>query len=540
MMKIKYVRGAVFVPAALAFAVILSGCGQRIETVTPASVETVQATDASVTEAAAEKLTEAATEAAAEEETEAVTERQTEKLITSVDYTSKDGSIKITLPDNTWKVTQDTDEMRVFQTGNAAMINIVHATTQTAMSGLTVMTTEDELKESLDSQYTTENAYEVQSFTNNTVDEVNIYNYVVKFNASERMWAYSDTYAIVTADQAYVITGTVTDDNLSLLNSVEDSVDSFRVLNDEKLKKVTSEKIEGTTQKLSETSATTEVRTDTTAEAELKTENTYSAVTLQTSDAANMRSQPSTDSDVLYSFEKGTNVSVIGETSNWFKVSVNGNIGYIRKDLLVYPTDSSQSETTASSETASGQDTSQAELATATTYGSATTLYSTSDVNIRSNPSTSSTVAGTVAAGNAVTVVGETDNWYIVNVNGSTGYISKAYLSSTAPETASSETSGNSSSTTSTETDAQTSSETTAETSSSSSGLSYLSGTVQSAGVDSMTVLGDNGQTYTVYYGDATVTSTQGIYSGVYVDITLNSSEAASDGTLYATSVTGY
>ena len=52
------------------------------------------------------------------------------------------------------------------------------------------------------------------------------YEYVVKYNSTS-MWAYSVTYAIVAADEAYVITGTVTEDNEALLNAVRDSVESF-------------------------------------------------------------------------------------------------------------------------------------------------------------------------------------------------------------------------------------------------------------------------------------------------------------------------
>ena len=73
-------------------------------------------------------------------ESETETEPETQKLITSVEYTSKDGTVKITLPDNTWKVTQDADEMRVFSSGNDAMINIVHASTEAAMKTLTIQT----------------------------------------------------------------------------------------------------------------------------------------------------------------------------------------------------------------------------------------------------------------------------------------------------------------------------------------------------------------------------------------------------------------
>lgn len=255
-------NSGMLLPAVLITSLILAGCGQRA--------------DNTVTTSRTTETQPQTTTAAAVRETEAVTEKETvtetEKLITSVDYTSKDGSVKITLPDNTWKVTQDTDEMRVFQSGSKAIINIQHATTAAAMQSLKVSTSEDSLKRDLDSQYTSDNAYEIESFTNNALNNVNVYKYVIKFNANERMWAYSDTYAIIATDQAYVITGTVTDDNKTLLKSVEDSVDSFRVLKDETLKQITSEKLVGTTQKTSETAKT---QTDTTAQAELKTEKTY-------------------------------------------------------------------------------------------------------------------------------------------------------------------------------------------------------------------------------------------------------------------------
>ena len=66
------------------------------------------------------------------------------------------------------------------------------------------------------------------------------------------------TYGIVAEDQAYVITGTVTDENAALLRSVEESVDSFRVLKDETLKTVTNTMISGTVQQTTETQPSTE------------------------------------------------------------------------------------------------------------------------------------------------------------------------------------------------------------------------------------------------------------------------------------------
>ena len=51
-------------------------------------------------------------------------------------------------------------------------------------------------------------------------------------------------------------------------------------------------------------------------------------------------------------------------------------------------------------------------------------------MNIRQQPGTDSSVIGSFATGNTVSVIGETDNWFIVSVNGATGYVSKSYLTS--------------------------------------------------------------------------------------------------------------
>ena len=203
-------------------AVMLSGCGKaRIGGSTGSA-------DSEKTAASSEQTK--VVRVIIESETEAETTPETQKLITSVDYTSKDGTVKITLPDNTWKVTQDADEMRVFSSGNDAMINIVHASTEAAMKTLTVQTTKENLQAALLSQYSEASAFNIESYETKTVGSVNVYRYVVRYNADARMWAYAVTYGIVAPDQAYVITGTITDNNTTLLKAVEDSVYSFSVL----------------------------------------------------------------------------------------------------------------------------------------------------------------------------------------------------------------------------------------------------------------------------------------------------------------------
>lgn len=455
--------------------------------------------------------------------TETEKESEKPKLITSVEYTSKDGTVKITLPDNTWKVTQDADEMRVFASGDDAMINITHASTESAMKTLSIQTSKESLESTLTKQYTDKDAYDITDFTNQTVGNVNTYRYVVKYNAAARMWAYSVTYGIVAQNQAYVITGTVTDDNPTLLKAVEDSVDSFTILKDEDLIAVTADN--------------NKTQTAQTEQAQKATEQTAAAgTTLYASDIVNVRSGPGTDSDIIGAYSAGDKVTVTGEENGWYKVSVNGTTGYIRKDLLTstQPATSTTAETTAPASDGTASDgsdaASSAEVATATDYGTASTLYATDGVNVRSNPSTSASVSGSLTAGSAVTVIGETDNWFIVSTGTGKGYVSKSYLTSTQPSGSSS--SGSSSS-------GGSSSGSSSSGSSSSGSSSTLSGTVTSSSSTALTLQGDDGNTYTIYTGDADIYSASGISSGQRVTVSIDNSQTSSDGTRYATSVSG-
>ena len=572
----------------LAAAAMGTGCGQRVGSDEPAKVTQVMTEpQTQATEAVIE--TEPETEPPTETETE--TETEAPRRVTDVDYNSKDGTIKITLPDNTWKVGQDADEMRVFQSGKDAMINIVHANTETAMNSLNVLTTQADLEASLTEQYADPSAFKVLSFIDAPVDDVHVYRYTVQYNSPARMWAYSVTNAIIAPDQAYVVVGSITEDNKKLLEAVQKSVASFRVLKDEKLRSVTGEVITGTIQMASEP-----VRTDTNSEQELQSLKNYSTTTsLLTSDKVNVRLSPGTDADVLITLDKSSQVTVTGETANWFQVSVNGNTGYIRKDFLSYTNTAqteaakAETETEKTSETNPVDPQSAAELGNTTDYTASSMLYATTDVNIRTQPGTDSDVMGSLGTGNAVTVTGETDNWYIVNINGTTGYVSKAYLSADigaaqaaadAAAAAAANTADNTANAADTAVDNAAADNTNAAADTTNNAApaadntqandtpatdapaadantapadenagqtntapapasSNISGTVVSTTPDTITIQGDDGQTYNVYYGDASNSTSNGIYDGVYVDINVDGSQTWGDGTLVATTVTG-
>ncbi|MCD7713242.1 MAG: SH3 domain-containing protein [Firmicutes bacterium] len=155
-------------------------------------------------------------------------------------------------------------------------------------------------------------------------------------------------------------------------------------------------------------------------DAEGVTITTYStSLTLYALYNVNARMSYSTSSDIYFIIYKGDSVTVTGETSNgWYQILYGIYTAYIRQDLLTADASASAVVTT--------------------TYDTPVTMYTSESVNVRSGPTTSSSIYEMYSAGVEVTVVGETDNgWYVIEYGDGTAYINDDYLSETMPETTS-------------------------------------------------------------------------------------------------------
>lgn len=492
-----------------------------------------------------ETESESETETESEIQTETESETQTE-LETEIGYTSQDKSIRITLPDSTWKVTQDADEMRVFSSGSEAMINIVHAADQAAVNSLSLAKSKEELNESLKGQYSDEDAYEIADFEHLSSASLNTYEYVVKYN-STNMWAYAVTYGIVAQNEAYVITGTVTDDNEVLLAAVQKAVESFTVLNNAAFTAVPGTGTVSTNQSETQTQTQTQSESNSSAAAELQSLSEYgTSTTLYASTEVNIRLEPGTDAGILGSLVTGDSVTVTGETSQWFRVNVNGNVGYISKAYLVNTQPTPTQTEAQQPESVSDATMQNAEYNSFVDYGTSYTYYTTTDVNLRSAPGTDSSVINSVGSGTALTVVGETDNWYVAVVNGQRTYISKSYVSTSDPGTGTqtpSETeapSGGENTGTGTENTGGSTGGSTGTGTEASTNTGVISGTVTSASANAIVIAGDDGNTYSINTSDAAISTTDGLYDGLYISANIDYNNTLPNGDLYATSVSGY
>lgn len=118
--------------------------------------------------------------------------------------------------------------------------------------------------------------------------------------------------------------------------------------------------------------------------------------------SANLRSAPSTTSSIITTLPKGTIIYVISYSSGWYKISVNGTVGYVYGSLIS-PIPS----------------------------GKYVTVKGVTQLNIRSNPSTTSPIIGVLKQGQYAEVVGYSSNgtWYKITINGITGWAYSSYLS---------------------------------------------------------------------------------------------------------------
>lgn len=190
-------------------------------------------------------------------------------------------------------------------------------------------------------------------------------------------------------------------------------------------------------------------------------------------DRLNMRSGPSTSYRVLKVLSKGSSVEVISTTNNWSKIKHSGITGYVLDEYLKSNTTTKYANTS-SVNVRSGPSTSNSILGKlnkndkvevisesgswskinykgSTAYVSSQYLsnrqieedkneevnisnkkVTASTLNVRSGPSTSHSIIGTLYKGNIVKPLSQDNGWVKIKFNDTIGYISDTYLTNTS------------------------------------------------------------------------------------------------------------
>lgn len=130
----------------------------------------------------------------------------------------------------------------------------------------------------------------------------------------------------------------------------------------------------------------------------------------------NVRTGPGTKYGIVGVLDAGEQVKLIGYSGKWSQVVYRGQVAYVfTKYLGTYaPTNPTQPT-----------------QPTQPTWG--TTLYTTTNLNLRKGPGTKYGLIGTIRVGTAVTFVEKSGNWSKVVCGDYTGYVFTKYLTGTAP-----------------------------------------------------------------------------------------------------------
>ena len=134
-----------------------------------------------------------------------------------------------------------------------------------------------------------------------------------------------------------------------------------------------------------------------------------------TATSLNVRSGPSTSNALIGSLRNNEKVEVISESNGWSKIKYGGRVGYVSSIYLKDVGDSNTNTNPNPSEKPNGG-TTKTKVVTATS------------LNVRSGPSTSHGLIGTLKHNEKVEVISESNGWSKIKYNGKEAYVSSTYL----------------------------------------------------------------------------------------------------------------
>ncbi len=146
-----------------------------------------------------------------------------------------------------------------------------------------------------------------------------------------------------------------------------------------------------------------------------------SEVRVTTTDAVNIREQPSTDSAKLGAAARGDTFVRLSEEGEWSRIKYKDGEAYIKSEFLTTANAGGAEIETPAEQAPEGE-----------TGGGATpasgSITANEAVSIRSGPSTDAQKLGSAHKGDKFTVTGEDNGWYQIDYNGSTAYIKGDYV----------------------------------------------------------------------------------------------------------------
>ena len=176
---------------------------------------------------------------------------------------------------------------------------------------------------------------------------------------------------------------------------------------------------------------------DNNEEVSIASSNEAKDITATTIERTSLRITPLIQGSVLGNLQNNTEVTVISRINGWVYIGTDTMSGWVREDTLKIneANNNTTSDNTDNSDTSDNTDTSDNADSTdandTTSDFEKRTMYTIDYVNIREKPSTSANIIMVVAQNTALTVIGETGDWYEVETSKGNAYVSKNVMSET-------------------------------------------------------------------------------------------------------------
>jgi len=135
----------------------------------------------------------------------------------------------------------------------------------------------------------------------------------------------------------------------------------------------------------------------------------------------NVRKGPGTGYSKLGSVASGAKVKVTGVSGEWYAIEYNGKTGYVSKEYI------------AKADAESNKDESKDETTKTESFKGVVKVSG--SLNVRKGAGTQYAKLGTLKNGKEVTVTGSKGDWYAIDYNGTTGYVSRDYITKKQDDT---------------------------------------------------------------------------------------------------------
>jgi uncharacterized protein YgiM (DUF1202 family) len=149
-----------------------------------------------------------------------------------------------------------------------------------------------------------------------------------------------------------------------------------------------------------------------------------------------LRSGPGKSYSPIQVLAPGTTVYVIGHSGTWDKVQLaDGTVGWVDSKFVSNGSVGTGSSSNSDQTVSVGNPTAPSRIGKSTTKSSKAYLtVRTSALNVRSGPSTSAAVVGSVTRGQKLIILGYSNGWYKVQLpNGTVGWVISSYVASHRP-----------------------------------------------------------------------------------------------------------